>query len=118
MPKNGFTKKQIAACEKSFIDARKTLVSLRATTNDLQAWHEFTIQTKCGELGVNLKAGTHLHSIFCRFKEPKRAEKFFGVSNYHNHVNPFSGKWNFHGDDGQALVTDFLFELKQILEIK
>lgn len=49
-----------------------------------------------------------LWTIFAKFDEPERAREKLPC-------NPFSGKWNFHGNDPEYLFADFKRQLGGIV---
>ena len=67
---------------------------------------EYEVETKAGTLKFYLYSDfTYLFSVFARFTEPKRAVAVLRKGA--NHLNPYSGKWNFHHND-EMVVFDFL----------
>ncbi len=112
----GFTKKQIAMCKEEFTLVEKAIIASGGVKTEGK-WHDFEVNTVCGKLGINLCVGTHIHSIFCRFEDVARAKAYFGQkqNSYAHQPNPYSGKWNFHGDEPDAVATYFLLEFKKII---
>ncbi len=116
----GFTKTQKAACEKEFAVVEAAILRAGGVLNPPNAWHQYTLPTIGGELGISLSVGEHLHSIFCRFTNvdiAKVALKKLPNSTAFVSLNPYSGKWNFHysGDEVETMADRFLCALDEIL---
>lgn len=75
----------------------------------------FEVNTKIGKLTITLfnldhNYGMSLYSIFCMFDEKEKFSKFES-----NRVNHYSGKWNFHHENKEAILRYFENELKEIV---
>ncbi len=71
-------------------------------------WYDLQVDTPAGVLeisacegAVTRGAGKGSHWVACRFRDVKRAAR--QVPN----VNPFSGKWNFHGTSAREALDQF-----------
>lgn len=77
----------------------------------------YSIDTKAGKLDILLDSeerASGIHSIFCRFEDPKKAVEVLTPTNSSN-LNKHSGKWNYHFVNGKDCFEIFLMSLKEIL---
>ncbi len=93
----------------------------------------FTFATKGGPVTVRANA-EGLYSIFGRFKDGDDAAIALGYKrigereypwgkrpvfdDYARRLSSYTGKWNFHGDDADAILNSFRDELNAILLLK
>jgi len=102
--------------------ALQIAIELGAKRDEGTAWcrpfHEYTLTTKAGQLGMTFSEGNALASIFCAFEEPKAALCLFEEMGRAAEVNPFSGKWNFHvgrSDHAESFLVLFRSNLEKIV---
>jgi hypothetical protein len=84
----------------------RVVVSRNGCRHD--GWYDLQVDTPAGvleisacESAVTRGAGKNTHWVACRFRDVKRAAR--QVPN----VNPFSGKWNFHGNSACEALEQF-----------
>lgn len=88
------TKQQAALFRK---EAEATLARLGAVLVDPERWYPYSLQTHAGELRISIDGD----SLMCRFEDvPKAKEELYSsLYGLDDRLNPFSGKWNWHGLD-------------------
>ena len=65
--------------------------------------YNYHIDTIGGKLDVRIDDDQdYIFSIFCRFDDVKKAVKMLDGPSY-QHLNEFSGKWNFHSSHEEGL---------------
>lgn len=120
-----------------FLDAFSALASsLGGDESSVEPSHEcgnnFFFKTKGGVLTAHANCGID-YTIFCRFNNGEEAAIALGYKQTGEFVHPsfgrllrrfdssgkrlspHSGKWNFHGDDADAILNAFRDELGAIL---
>lgn len=88
------TKQQAAQFRK---EAEATLARLGAVLVDPERWYPYSLQTHAGELRISIDGD----SLMCRFEDvPKAKEELYSsLYGLDDRLNPYSGKWNWHGLD-------------------
>jgi len=74
------------------------------------------LKTVAGDLHISLREPerSEVFSIFCRFEDVEKAKRFF-IGSWHNKLNEYSGKWNFHTYDASELLEEFKSEITRLL---
>lgn len=69
--------------------------------------YEHALETRAGKLHVSVSSLDP--TIFCCFDDPKRATDIGLV------CNPYSGKWNFHGEDSVSIFAEWKEAVERIM---
>lgn len=88
------TKQQAAQFRK---EAEAMLARLGAVLVDPDRMYPYSLQTYAGELRISIDDD----SLMCRFEDVEKAkeERYSRLYGLDDRLNPFSGKWNWHGLD-------------------
>lgn len=104
------------ACRGTFnVEVRDYVVAQGGTVVDGPIGPAARIETKAGPLYVE-GVGTWVH---CRFEDTTRANKHFGNEGKRiglGFPNPFTGKYNFHGDNRDESFEAFKRALARLRE--
>lgn len=119
-----------------FLDDFSALASrLGGKETSEEALHEcsgrFCFETNGGELTAYANSGIN-YTIFAKFKDGDKAAIALGYrqtgereypwgkrmvfDSESKRLAPYSGKWNFHGDDAQSILSAFESEMTPILQ--
>lgn len=78
---------------------------------------EWTLKTIAGDLNISVHEPdrSDVFSLFCRFNDPEKATELLIISEQKVHLNPHSGKWNFHSYDAGELLVEFKEQIAPLL---
>ena len=104
-----FNKKVSDLVERQF-DA--TLIHQRE--DGAKSW---SLQTKAGELRISVHSPepSHCFSIFTCFEDVKKANEIVKEVGLDDHLNPYSGKWNYHLSNETDCLAYFEGSLNKIV---
>jgi len=108
------TKKQQADFKKA---ATKYLLSINAEAIDSQSSFDwYKVETVCGVLKIGLEQPERgeIFSIYGRFEDVEKAKEFL-PHKFDDRLNPYSGKWNWHSRNDEAMLRHFDIELSPLL---